>query len=108
MLWLMCLDAKHGREMVAPHWRSWRDVKSMFYAKLRKKNGTAEPATTAQKIKLEPRHSTSNPFVRKHDATTSPYQILMSDQANEKDSYTQQKEQDEDFQLGLQVSQVIN
>ena len=30
------------------------------------------------------------------------------DQANEKDSYTQQKEQDEDFQLGLQVSQVIN
>ncbi len=81
----MCLDAKHGREMVAPHWRSWRVLKSMFYAKLRRKNGTAEPATTAHEIALGPRHSTINgcPFLREYDAATSPYLLFMSDQAIE-------------------------
>ncbi len=43
----------------------------------------AEPATTAHKIKLEPRH-TINPFIREYDAATSPYQLLMSDQGHRK------------------------
>jgi len=85
IIWLMCLDAKHGRELVAPHWRSWRVIKTMFYVILRKKNGTTEPATTARDIKLGPRHSTINgcPFLREYDATTSPYLLFMSDQAIE-------------------------
>ncbi len=102
-------DDKHGREMVAPHWRSWIAVKSMFYTRLRNKNGTTRPATTAHDIKLGPLHSTINgcPFLREYDAATSPYLLFMSDQAIEALRVCEQWNLDGTFQSAPKIFKQI-